>query len=236
MVIFWRLLFGHLLADFTFQTNFINKWKRSSFWGMAAHCATHPVMYAILTYPYLNDIWINTSVVKLNGWTCVLIVFIAHFIEDEWRVFTIFKYNTPDNTLYFLWDQIIHYAVIFAVIPVAFQNPSVSLFPEKWPILGCLFVAVTHASTVLIYFIEKDLYDIPFPGFEEKYLGMAERLALGLMFLVPNGGWLILVPAWLVLMYVLRAKRLLDLSLFNYYLGGAVTVGCGLFARFVYYL
>ncbi|MEK7857587.1 MAG: DUF3307 domain-containing protein [Elusimicrobiota bacterium] len=236
MLIFWRLLFGHLLADFTFQTNFINQWKRSSFWGMMAHCATHPLFYVLLTYPYLKEFWINTPVVKLTGWACVLIVFVVHFIEDEWRVFTIFKYNTPDNTLYFLWDQVIHYAVIFAVIPVAFQNPSVSLLPEKWPVLGCLFVAVTHACTVLVYFIEKDLYDVSFPGFEEKYLAMVERLVLAMLFLVPNGGWLILVPAWLVLMYVLRDRRLLDLSWFNYYLGGAVAVGGGLCARFVYYL
>ena len=42
----------------------------------------------------------------------------AHFLEDQWRVFTIFKYKTPDNTLYFVWDQIIHYAIIFAVVAV----------------------------------------------------------------------------------------------------------------------
>lgn len=234
MLIFWRLLFGHLLSDFTLQTNFINYWKRTSFWGMAAHCATHPLCYAVLTWPYLADHWIDTSFIRLQGWVCILIVFILHFIEDEWRVFTIFKYNTPDNTLYFLWDQIIHYAVIFAVIPMGLANQGGGLFPERWPILGCLFVTVTHAATVLIYFIEKDLYGIDYPGFEEKYLGMVERLVLALTFLIPANGWLVAAPAWLGVMYLTRKKRLFDSSWFNYYFGSTVSIVCGLFARFIY--
>lgn len=235
MLIFWRLLFGHMLADFTLQTNFINHWKRTSFWGMVAHCATHPLAYALLTWPYLKDVWIDTPFIQLQGWVCVLIVFVLHFIEDEWRVFTIFKYNTPDNTLYFLWDQIIHYAVIFAVIPMSLANQETSLFPESWPILGCLFVAVTHASTVFIYFIEKDLYGVEYPRFQEKYLGMAERLVLALTFLIPAHGWLAAAPAWLGLTYYVRARRLLDLSWFSYYLGAAISVICGLLARLIYF-
>lgn len=235
MLIFWRLLFGHLLADFTFQTNYINYWKRTSFWGMVAHCAMHPLAYIVLAWPYLGDTWIKTSFLQLEGWACILIVFIVHFIEDEWRVFTIFKYNTPDNTLYFLWDQFIHYAVIFSVIPVGLSPTLAGLFPESWPILGCLFVAVTHGTTVLIYFLEKDFYGIDFPAFEEKYLGMAERLVLALVFLLPSNGWLVAAPVWLAVMYVVRAKRMLDFSWFSYYFGAAGSIACGLFARFIYY-
>jgi len=235
MVIFWRLLFGHLLADFTFQTNFINRWKRSSLWGMAAHCAMHPLCYVALTWPFLRDSWIRLGPVGVPGWACILIVFLAHFIEDQWRVFTIFRYNTPDNTLYFFWDQIIHYAVIFAVIPVGLQGRKVTLIPEIWPVLGCLFVLVTHACTVLVYFIEKDLYGRLFPDAQEKYLTMAERLVLGLVFLVPGHAWALLALAWLSAMFQVRSKRYVDLSWLSFYLGGLVAVLCGVAARFVYY-
>lgn len=235
MVIFWRLLFGHLLADFTFQTNFINSWKRSSLKGMLAHCGTHPLAYVVLTWPYLSDFWIDTPHLRLNGWWCILVIFVAHLIEDQWRVYEIFKYKVPDNTLYFLWDQFIHYAVIFAVIPLGLLSENVSLFPERWPVLGCLFVAITHAATVLIYFIEKDLYGLEFPGFEEKYLSMAERLVLSLSFLLPRQGWIVAAPAWLALMYVVRSRRYLDLSWLSYYLGGGLAVACGLLGRFIYY-
>lgn len=235
MIIFWRLMFGHLLADFTLQSNFVNRWKRSSTWGMLAHCAMHPVVYAALTWPFITQTWLKAGPVRLPGWACILLVFATHFVEDQWRVFTIFKYNTPDNTLYFLWDQVIHYAVIFMVVPLGLQDIRVSLMPEKWPVLGCLFVLITHACTVLVYFIEKDLYNRLYPGSAEKYLTMAERLVLALFLLVPGHAWPILALAWLSFMHYVRSRRIIDLSWFSFYLGGFVTILCGLAARMVYY-
>ena len=234
MLIFWRLMFGHFLADFTFQTDTINRWKRSSVWGMLVHCGIHPVCSAALTWPFLDDVWVDTPF-ALKGWACILIVFVTHFIEDQWRVFTIFKYRTPDNTLYFFWDQIVHYAVIFAVIPEGFKAANPVLLPEKWPFLGCLFVLVTHACTVLIYFIEKDLYGRLFPKLEEKIVTMAERVVLSLVFLVPGNAWVILALGWLSLMHYARSKRLMDLTWLSFYVGSAVSVVCGLLARAVYY-
>ncbi|MBI5239856.1 MAG: DUF3307 domain-containing protein [Elusimicrobia bacterium] len=235
MDIFWRLLLGHLVADFTLQTNFINRWKRSSPWGMLVHCLIHPVCYVLLTLRSLGEVWTVLGSVSLPGWACIGLLFAAHFIEDEWRVTTIFRFKTPDNTLYFLWDQVIHAAVIFAVAPIGLSNGE-PLIPEKWPVLGCLAVLLTHMTTVTTYFLEKDIYGGSYPGFDEKYLGMAERLVLGLSFLLPHNGWLLVAPVWLAGMALLRGRRLLDLSWFSYGFGGAVSVACGLFARSVYYL
>jgi hypothetical protein len=235
MVIFWRLLFGHLLADFTFQTNHINEWKRTSIWGMLVHCAMHPLFYVALTWPYLRETWVSAGPVRLQGWACIALVFALHFVEDQWRVFSIFRHKAPDNTLYFLWDQIIHYAVIFAVIPLGLRNPSTSLIPELWPFLGCLFVVVTHASTVFVYFIEKDLYGRVFPDSQEKYLTMLERLVLALIFLLPGNAFPLLALGWLSVMHFVRSRRYIDLSWLSFYLGGAMAVACGLLARFVYY-
>lgn len=235
MLIFWRLLLGHFLADFTFQTDFVNRWKRSSIWGMLFHCAAHPACCALLTLPYLGDVWVDFSIFQLKGWVCILVVFVTHFIEDQWRVFTIFKYRTPDNTLYFFWDQFIHYAVIFAVIPEGFKAANPVFIPEKWPFLGCLFVIVTHATTVLIYFVEKDLRNKIFPDLQEKVFTMAERLVLGLCFLVPTNAFLLLVLGWLSVMHYVRSRRMLDLSWFSFYLGGTAAIICGIAARLVYY-
>lgn len=236
MVIFWRLMLGHLLADFTFQTNFINHWKRTSLWGMIAHCATHPICYLVLTWPFLDDVWVDLPYFPLRGWLCVVIVFVAHFMEDQWRVFSIFKNKTPDNTMYFIWDQLIHYAVIFAVIPEGLRGAmTMGMIPEAWPVLGCLFVLVTHAATVIVYFIEKDFYGRPFPGNEEKYIMMLERLVLALCFLVPGNAWPLLSMAWAGMMYRVRSARMLDLSWPSLTIGGSLAVLCGLAARFVYY-
>jgi hypothetical protein len=237
MNIFWRLMFGHLLCDFTFQTNFINRWKRTSRWGLLTHCAMHPVAYLFLAWPFLGDVWIENAFFHLNGWSCISIIFITHYLEDWWRVYTIFKYGMPDNTVFFAWDQIIHCAVIFAVAPLAEAiSPTGSYFPEKWPVLGCLFVLITHGCTVLIYFLEKDLQGADYPGDDAKHLAMAERLVLALCFLFPTAfGAGALAAAWLGVMFFLRRRRLFDLTTFTFYTGAAVAVLCGLAARAVYY-
>ena len=55
MDIFWRLMFGHLLADFTFQTNFINRWKRTSFYGLLFHCLMHPFFMSLFILPFAHS-------------------------------------------------------------------------------------------------------------------------------------------------------------------------------------
>lgn len=237
MEIFWRLMFGHLLADFTFQTNFINRWKRTSFAGLLVHCLMHPVFYTVLCWPFLGEVWVRNGLFHWNGWTCLAVIFVTHLFEDWWRVYTIHRYGMPDNTLFFAWDQVIHYSVIFAVTPMALSSvPATGFFPEKWPVLGCLFVLVTHACTVLVYFVEKDLYGAEFPGFDEKYLAMAERLVLALCFLFPSvPAAALLAAGWLGVMFFLRRRRIFDLTAFTFYVGAALSVACGLAARVVYY-
>jgi len=237
MEIFWRLMFGHLLADFTFQTDFINRWKRTSFAGLLVHCLMHPLFYVILCWPYLREHWVSGPFFHINGWQCIAIIFLTHLLEDWWRVYAIAHYGMPDNTLFFVWDQVIHYSAIFAVVPLAFAGAgSTGFFPEKWPILGCLFVLVTHACTVMVYFLEKDFHGALFPGFDEKYLAMAERLVLALCFLFPGVvGAIGLSAVWLGVMFFLRRNRLFDLTAFTFYMGAGLSVICGLAARAVYY-
>ncbi len=237
MNIFWRLMFGHLLCDFTFQTNFINRWKRTSMWGLLVHSVMHPAAYVIIAWPFLGEYWVENVFFRLDGWSCVAIIFIAHFLEDWWRVYTIFKYGMPDNTLFFAWDQIIHYAVIFSVAPLAVTTTATAVFfPEKWPVLGCLFVLITHACTVLVYFLEKDLHGADYPGDDEKYLAMAERLVLALCFLFPTAfGAFALAAGWLGVMFFLRRRRLFDLTAFSFYMGAVLAVLGGLALRAVYY-
>jgi hypothetical protein len=235
MTIFWRLIFGHYLSDFTLQSNFINRWKRSSFWGMVVHCATHPVICAIATWPYLNDVWLDLKIARFTGWACLLIVFIGHFAEDYWRVFTIFEYQTPDNTLYFVWDQIVHYAVIFAVAPLTFAATRIAWMPEKWPVWGALFVLTTHASTVFIYYVEKDLYGREYPHDREKYIGIVERLVLASCLLIPGHFWPLLALAWIAVMHTARQSRKVQLSWPSFYIGALAAILCGFAARMIYY-
>ncbi len=236
MLILWRLVFGHFLADFTLQTDYINHWKRTTIMGMIAHCFIHPLCYVALTWPYLGDLWISNSWASLSGWQCVFVLFVSHFVEDQARVFAIQKYDGLDNTLCFVWDQIVHYAVIFLVIPMGMLNSGETLLiPEKWPVLGSLLVMVTHAGTVAIYFLEKDLFNKPFPGLQERYMGMGERLVMSLFCMIPGIVFLPLAALWFGAMRYARSRRFIDLSPFSLYSGSGIAVVCGLLGRWVLY-
>ncbi|MBI2070623.1 MAG: DUF3307 domain-containing protein [Elusimicrobia bacterium] len=176
MAIFWRLVFGHFLADFTLQTNFINEWKRTSNVGMIVHCLTHPVCYIILTYPYLFDVWITVAGVPIHGLLAISIITATHYLEDIWRVNTIKKYNTPDSTLYLIWDQVVHLSVIFIFFGTSPDGAMERIVPEQWPVIGTLIVIATHFSVVLVYFLEKDFFNRDYPDVAEKYVAIGERL------------------------------------------------------------
>lgn len=202
---------------------------------MLVHCGMHPVAYVALTYPYLGWNWVNAPWLQVKGWACVLLITAVHFIEDEWRVYTIHRYHAPDNTLLFFWDQVIHYLSIFVFIPIGFSDLSRGLFPEKWVVLGCLAVLVTHFSTVLIYFLEKDIFGTAFPAFDEKYVSMTMRLVLALCFLLPGKWWVLPASAWALNLGYIRYRRIVDFSWFSLSLGGALSVAGGLMARWIYY-
>ncbi len=238
MTVFWRLILAHLLADFTCQTDFINHWKRKSVAGLLAHSLMHPAWTLLLAWPYLGQVWIRVLGTGLTGWACALIIFATHYLEDHWRVHSIIKNGAPDSTLYFLWDQFFHLAVIFSVTPDGSFSSWAGwegLFPQKWVALACLFVLATHASTVWIYFIEKDLYGRPFPQFQEKYLSMLERLVLAVSCLAPGWTWVMAVVPFAAAMRWAHRRGLTAFSNMEFYLGGAAALAFGFTARMIYY-
>lgn len=229
MDIFWRLLLGHLAADFTCQTNFIAAWKRRSVWGLLAHVATHPVIYVALLWPHLGGVWVRVGAVPLNGWACLAVIVVTHFLEDYWRIWSVMKHGAPDNLLFYLWDQVIHVVILYAVAPK--NGASVG---EVWPLLGCLAVGVTHFATVTVYFIEKDLSGRDFPDAAEKYGGMLQRLAVFACLLLP-GFWALTAGAALAgQRLVARFWPAAALTRTGYVLGNGLAVAGGLMGRYLW--
>jgi hypothetical protein len=133
-----------------------------------------------------------------------------------------------------LADQALHVYVLFMISPVVIPVEN-CLLAEKWAGIAALFVLVTHVSTVLIYFIEKEFFGKDFPGFDEKYFLIFERLVLWLFFLVEGRWWVPFALAWIVQILYVRKKRLIDLSKLNVALSIVITCVLGLWARFLYY-
>jgi hypothetical protein len=264
MEIFWRLVLAHLIADFTLQTNYIAAWKRKSLIGISVHCAIHPIISALLTWRYLGQTWLQIGSWEITGCTSIAIIFITHFIEDEWRVWTVLKKWAPDNILFYLWDQMIHYTVILMVSPAIagsptyfkwFQYPALNqvvpaaealglslwerfmtvTYPEPWVCIAILIAIVTHFTTINIYFIEKDWFGIPFPSTAEKYLSMAERLAVMGCFFLPGHWWIVVVLFWLLRTAVYKIRKIQDFTWTNIIIGNTTAVTCGILSRSILY-
>jgi hypothetical protein len=225
MEIFFRLLFGHFLADFTFQTNFIARWKRDSFWGLVIHVLIHPVCYIALTWPFINDIWVS-SPVALNGWWCIAIAAFLHFVEDWVRV-TLVNRGVPDNTAFYFWDQAVHILILWFLCPTASQSVV-----SAWPQLGCLFVIVTHFATVTVWFIEKDIYGRDYPETEEKYVCILQRFAVWLAFFLPAPFWFVVAALLIVSFGRYVWTRRVDFSWTSISLGNVIAVACGAVSRY----
>lgn len=233
MVIFWRLLLAHLLADFTLQLDIVNRLKRKSAWGMLLHCLTHLVTSVALTWQYLGDTWFTAGGLAVNGWQALVLMFVVHYAVDELRVYSM-KSWYKDNTVSFLVDQVVHVYVLFLISPIVVPEPGL-LMGEKWAAIGSMLVLVTHFTTVLIYFVEKDLFGKTFPAFDEKYFLIFERVVIWAFFFAAGYWWTLFAAAWIVQLFYVRRKRVMDLSGINVWISVFMAVLTGFCTRYVYY-
>ena len=225
MEIFWRLVLAHFIADFTLQTNKIASWKRSSRWGMFIHILTHPVVMAALTWPFLSWAWVQTRWFHLDGWVCVSLITLFHWLEDEWRVWSIQETGSPDSTGFFLWDQVVHITMILAFSP-ALPNLGTS----AWVIPALCFVLLAHFISVLIFFLENDLWGASHVLNESKYRYIGERLIGAALFLLP-GVWFLLAFLWIGWLGYLHYGQKTKRTWVHVLVGNVSVVLLGLLAR-----
>lgn len=246
-MIFWRLILAHLLIDFTFQTNFIAEWKKRNVWGALLHSLMFLVFGVILCcwfpdpnqsllrweWTYLTDIWVMTAnnTIIIQGWMAILLITILHFIEDEWRVWTIQKLNSPDTMFFFIWDQIIHVILIFVFFPERF-----GIHPELWVMFAILFVLTTHFTTIFIYYLEKDIFGHTNVLIHDKYTAMTERVVTAMSLLLPGWWALSFLVLWTARGVGLRfLRKPQGFSWTNLLVGNGMAVFFGLLARWIYY-
>ncbi|MEI7480921.1 MAG: DUF3307 domain-containing protein [Elusimicrobiota bacterium] len=234
MVIFWRLLLSHLLADFTLQFNVVNKLKRQHVGGMLLHCLTHFVVSVALAYNYLGDVWFSLGPVAVTGWTALGLMLVFHFIIDELRIYGMKRLGYRDGTVSIIIDQFLHVYVLFMISPI-FATGSGFFMAEKWVGIASIFVLVTHVTTVMVYFVEKDLFGSEYPSSDEKYFLIFERIVLWSFFFTAGWWWLPFAAAWAVQLFYIRWKRIMDLSLTNILLSLVMTSLLGLWARYIYF-
>lgn len=232
MTIFWRLILAHLLADFTFQFNFVAKWKRTRWYGLLLHCFIHYLCFIFLTFPFLNLEWAY----GLTGWKICLIITLIHYLIDAFKSFCLNGKYLRDGLHFFLFDQMLHYYVIFlfaGFLEVPFGMQALS---TRWIIMLSIFAFIAQPLAVHIYYMDKELdRDTLFPSLSQEYFMIVERLVLVLFFFMPGIWWQPCAFLWIMQMIMIKARKMIDITKLNLAFSIVITIAFGVLGRILFY-
>lgn len=161
MFLFLRLLLGHLIGDFPFQTDETYKRKIHGFGGQVFHAFVAGLTLLLLAWPYLLNIEV---------WYLVLLLTVLHVVFD-WM-----KTNVINRCLPIFWafvlDQALHIGSLLLVLfldfsrrPSDIQQPFLLLYNNDKFIM--LLIGYFLASFTGTYFLDT-LKKNYFPAIAEK--------------------------------------------------------------------
>lgn len=169
-----KLIFAHLLADFSLQsTTLCENKKKLGIKGMK-YQILHALIHASTTYLILMD-W--------EQWIIPLLIFISHFIIDLIKI----KFKIS-----FVLDQIFHFAIIFILYFWQYSNienifeifQKLHNHTNLWIIILSYLIVLKPTSVIIGLLIEKWLSNqkesVPDNGLPKAghYIGYLERLLI----------------------------------------------------------
>lgn len=156
---FYYLILGHLLGDFTFQTNKIAENKSKDTKWILLHSIIVTSVMLILSFPFGFNLWL---LVLINGFT--------HFLIDYYKSKIKVK-NSVMALLLFIFDQIIHISIIALISKINVDKYSNLPFDKKTIVVLIVFVFIMSFSAILVQFFLK----IIFPKMNRKFFIRDER-------------------------------------------------------------
>ncbi|MDR0953419.1 MAG: DUF3307 domain-containing protein [Elusimicrobiota bacterium] len=237
MILFLRLLLAHFLADFVFHGDILFRLKeKSKYKGYGLHAIVYFLCLLVLCWPYLNMHWFNLGPLAFNGWFSIILLVAAHIAVDNMNSGDDNGYERGNFITFLLW-QIVAILFLFFIAPIMPPLPSDQVFLNNENFLiglnGAFFV--TTFFVIFLYLLEKSLSGENALLFEAKYLGIAYRLALYLLLLIPSFIGYILAAVWVgVICFLKHPRSFSELSL-RFTLGTVFTVVVAIFVRFLVY-
>ena len=198
MSLFLKLVLGHLLGDFTLQTNRIFYIKIKYKWGTLLHSSIVGLASLVFSFAYLGNLDVVVSIIILT---------MFHALQDRAKI----GYNADvakDNIWTFLLDQVVHVGAIGLVCFIARNaKPNIVLQPawlnayynnDKLFLILIWLVIVSYSGVIFLEYLKKDFagaqHHIKIPGLRLKYISMLERVLIAMA--VYMGGWYwLFVPA-----------------------------------------
>jgi len=231
MVLFWRLLLAHLIADFPLQTDAVFAVKKEKRWGVLLHSILFGLVAILLAKPFLGSGAV---------WSGLIVLWLLHTAIDKTKLILV-SGRRGDHLVYFLSDQVLHIAALALASSVLIRIPQVTAIAQGPASdvhlfkLGAAYVVSIWASPLLCFYCDGAFSPrkMGFKAYQPPHwriLGYVERgmftaiVALGgaLFFLIPIA-FLPRVSIW-----YFAGKR--DFSRWELILGSAMAILAGAWA------
>ena len=197
MIVFWHLLLAHLLADFTFHTDYIYQKKITNpFKGLTLHGLVYLVCLSVCCLPYLEMKWFTVIGVSFNGIETIFLLTFLHILSDFIDVS-----DNHDvigiNALMFTCWQLIEISILFIVAPFMLTpKEGLSFWILKFIIILNGLIISAHLLMVFIHLFIKDFMHKSYPTFDERYVSMIYRSGLYMSLILPSGISYIIALIW----------------------------------------
>ena len=188
--LFWRLLAGHFIGDFPFQTNTVFMIKSKYPWGVILHGSIAGIFIFIFAIPYIPHYPVL--------WLYLFLNLAYHILVDKAKLVITPKLKRLGFIL-FLLDQVLHIGgcwLIAAAIPsIPHYGATIPLYSDtKLMMFVSVYIAVTYGVLYFILSI-KASFNIPltFPDWKMKILEFIERAAIA-TFAILGSFYFLLIP------------------------------------------
>lgn len=222
MIVFYRLMLAHMLADFVFHGNRVYDLKKyRSFIGYPVHGLIYFLCAYFCCTPFLDIVWLEIGGLKLTGLWCIFLLTLIHLAADKINKADSMLFSKHNAPMFVFW-QLAEFLILFLFAPAFIVLEKPLLLNEQFTLilLGALFS--TYFLMVLLLLIKRDNEGEPYPSFDEKYFNMIYRLALYLLLVFPSCISVILGIAWFVFVVWRQRKGLVGDKL-RMYLGTFLT-------------
>ncbi|KXG43854.1 DUF3307 domain-containing protein [Tepidibacillus decaturensis] len=156
---FYYLLLGHLLGDFTFQTGKIAENKLKYWRWNLLHSSIITICMLILLFPFNSYI---LGFILLNG--------ILHFMIDSFKSKLSIK-SSLGSFLYFILDQVVHIMILYWLSTIIVKISPPLLIDVQIIKFLIILVFISSFSAILIQFILKAI----FPAYQKKFFNGNEK-------------------------------------------------------------
>ncbi len=236
MIVFWHLLLAHLLADFTFHTDYIYRKKITNpFKGLSVHGFVYMVCLLVCCLPYLEMKWFTLAGVSFNGVETIFLLTFIHMLSDYIDVS-----DNHDvigmNALMFICWQIIEISVLFIVAPFMLTDKAgISFWILKFVIILNGLIISAHALMVLIHLFTKDFVHTNYPTFDERYVSMIYRAGLYMSLVLPSYIAFVIALIWIGCLFVIFNIKQVSFMSHKNVSGTILTVLIALCVRWLIY-